>query len=528
MPDLSEGVLGAAIMLCWWELMRAKSRGRSVLFAALTGAGVFVIEANRVTGVFIVPVMLLCTLVFFRRRFGWLVLAGAFAALLYLGECFFYKRLFDDWLHDLTANLKNKEAKGTEFPNPWALPFRFLDTLWKGNPLAPFYCVAALVGIGHAWRRCGVLWRVVVLWFVALYLTYACAPQSLWPVRPLVRDADRFLAALAVPMSVLAAVGLWRLAAWLWARFANARWANRLARFERQRFAPIWLGVGVVALLAVMSTREIFDIGFVPEMRRYLAALPDGTKVFSHKPMREIVHLVAARDARRLEWFAPNEILHANPRLEAMAAQCSEFWYARKLVWLNTRKELEKAERAKEIVSQPALGSYFDEPEKDWRLAALFAKGDTPDLVFHQRRAGGSPPARVLSRDAAEWQQLIPPLPADWTPAAGKSAIQREWSVPADLRGRLVRFDFDAASPQVEACTIRLRFTASAGRKLRAEYLLKPYLWSGGGREFFALPIPTDADACQVQLRFAKSAKRVEFTSFRAVVEPTRQGRTFD
>lgn len=179
-------------------------------------------------------------------------------------------------------------------------------------------------------------------------------------------------------------------------------------------------------------------------------------------------------------------------------------------------------ERANEIAAQPALGSYFEEPEKAWRLAELFAKGDTPDLVFHQRRAAGSPPARVLSRDATEWQQLIPVLPAEWTPATGKSSFQREWPVPPELRGRLVRFDFDAASPQVEACTIRLRFTASGGRKLRAEFLLKPYLWSDGGREFFALPIPADADTCQVQLKFAKTAQRVEFTKFRAVVEPTR------
>ena len=177
MPDLSEGVLGAAIMLCWWELMRAQGRGRAVLFAALTGAGVFVIEANRVTGVFIVPLLILCTLLFFPKRFGWLVAAGVVATLLYAAQAGFYKWRFDDWLHDLTANLKNKEAKGTEFPNPWALPFRFLDTLWKGNPLAPFCCVTALVGIAHAWHGAACS-GVVVLWFVALYSRVR--PQSLW------------------------------------------------------------------------------------------------------------------------------------------------------------------------------------------------------------------------------------------------------------------------------------------------------------------------------------------------------------
>jgi hypothetical protein len=508
-------------MLCWWELMRATTRWRSVLFAVLTGAGVFVIEANRVTGVFIVLVLILCTLLYFPKRFGWLVAAGVVAALFYVTQAGFYKWRFDDWMHDLTANSKNKEAKGTEFPNPWALPFRFFDTLWKGNPLAPVYCITALVGIVHAWRRCGVIGRVVVWWFAGLFFAYSCAPQSLWPLRPLVRDADRFIAALAVPMSVLAAVGLWQIVGWLWARFGNARWADRLARCERWRFGRIAFGAGVVALMAVVSSREFFNIGFVPEMRRYLAALPDGTRVFSHKAMREIVFLVGARDARRLEWFAPNHILHREEELEAMAAQCSEFWYARKLVWLTTRKELEKMERAKEVAAQPLLGSYFDAPEKDWRLTALFAKGDTPDLVFYQRRKPGDP-APVVDPAVFLFPRSLPEFPITWQRENGKSSFDAVWDIPNDVRGKLVRIEFDAASPQVEAFTVRLRFTAPKLRRMRAGYLLKPYLWSGGGREFFTLRIPEDAVECAVQLKFAKNAKRVEFTSFRAIMEPAR------
>ena len=44
------------------------------------------------------------------RLLRWVVLAGVFSTLLYAGECFFYKRLFHDWLHDLTANAGNKGA----------------------------------------------------------------------------------------------------------------------------------------------------------------------------------------------------------------------------------------------------------------------------------------------------------------------------------------------------------------------------------------------------------------------------------
>ncbi|HYR58779.1 MAG TPA: hypothetical protein VEO95_09130, partial [Chthoniobacteraceae bacterium] len=233
MPDLSECVLGAAIMLAWWTLMNAQSRGAALLSAAALGGAIFVIEANRATGVLIVPLLVLCTLIFFPRRFGWLVAAGAVSAVLYAAECFFYKRLFDDWLHDLTANAGNKAAKGTEFPTPWLIPFRFLDTLWRGNNIAPIYAILAAIGIVPAWRRHGTLGRVVVVWFAGLYLLISCTPQSLSPLRPLVRDADRFLCALAVPMSALAVLGLW-FAGELLARSAfTAKVAQKLASFTR-------------------------------------------------------------------------------------------------------------------------------------------------------------------------------------------------------------------------------------------------------------------------------------------------------
>ncbi|HEX8295905.1 MAG TPA: hypothetical protein VF593_06360 [Chthoniobacteraceae bacterium] len=514
MPDLSEGVLGAAVMLAWWQMMQPQTRLPAILYALLTGAGITVLEANRVTGMFIVPVLILCTLLFFPRRFGWLVLAGVFSAVLYAGECLFYKRLFNDWLHDLSANTGNKGAKGTEYPNAWTMPFRFFDTLWKGNPLAPVYCIFSAIGIWSAWKRRGVLGRVIVVWFGGLYLLYSCAPQSLWPYRPLVRDADRFLCAIVVPMALLAVLGLWEIAR----RLAEQRVAGKVVKhaeeIARSKFGPALVLVGSVALLTAATSRALFDPGFVPEMRRYLASVPDGTRIFSHKAMREIVHLVDASSGRRLVWNAPNAILHRKPELEAQAAGAAEFWYARKLVWLTTRKELEKQKHA----TQPPLGSYFDLPEREWTLTGLFAKGDTPDLIFYRRRKPDSPAPLILNSDAAEWQQLLPALPAKWARKSGTSTLQKDWNVPDNLLGRVGRIELNAASEQVEALTIRLRFFRGRGDEI-AEYLLKPYLFPSGGKEFFALQIPANAESCQVQLKFAKSAEAVEFTSFRAVFE---------
>jgi hypothetical protein len=92
-----------------------------------------------------------------------------------------------------------------------------------------------------------------------------------------------------------------------------------------------------------------------------------------------------------------------------------------------------------------------------------------------------------------------------------------EWPVPASLRGKLVRFEIDAASEDVEAFHVRLRF--DHGRQMLTEYILKPYLHAESGKEFFVLAIPATAEKCRVQLHFAWSAQSVSFDHFRAVVE---------
>lgn len=516
MPDLSEGVWGAAVMLCWWMAMNAPTGAHAASFAALTGAAVFILEANRITGVFIVPVLAICTLLFFPRRFAWVIAAGVVATLLYGAEAFFYKQLFGDWLHSIHANMGNKGAKGTESIPLWYLPFRFLDSLWKGNPLAPFYCIFAALGIWVASRKPPLtsrqspltqpLGRVIVTWFIVLYLEYACAPQGFkggW--NPMLRDADRFLAGLAVPMSVLAAVGLFSLLDLARARVPALR--------DRLKINPIVCGAIAVAVLAVVTSREFFESGFVPKMRAYMASLAPGTKVFTHEAMRAMAFLVDPSGARRFDWRAPNKILHRDPHLETLAAESDQFWYVRKLVWLTTRKTLEK----KGLAEQQPLASYFEHPERDWVMTQLLAKGDTPDLIFLRRRTPADPPPRVLEASAAEFGGLVPPLPAEWKRGTSAEPAPVTWQVPDSLRGRFVRAELEAASQEVEAVAIRLRFFADG--KQRAEFLLKPYLHPQPGKEFFAFQIPADATSCEAQLRFSKKAKAVRFTGFRALVE---------
>ena len=525
MPDLSEGVWGAATVLCWWALMCAPSRALSVTWAALTGACIYIAESNRITGVFIVPVLLLSTWLHARRRFGWLIAAGAFALLFYIGECAFYHWLFKDWLHNLHANLGGKGHKGTEPIATWKLPVRFLSSLWKGALLAPLYCILTLVGLRVAWKwrssdesapasvrpeslGPAVLARVMVIWLVTLYLEYSCAPQSVWPWRPLIRDAERFLCGMAVPMSVLLVLG----AAWL-LQLPAVR-SRAAGRWVPQHPLATGAAAFVILALATWHARGIFSLGYAPEMSRYMQSLPAGTKVFTHESMRGVAFLVDASAARRLHWLAEREILQKSPALEAKSAQADEFWYARKLVWLNVRKQLEK----KSAEPEPPLASYFDTPEQNWRMVKLLAKsGDTPDLIFYRRRTPADPAPLILGADSAEFAGAFPKLPAEWKGGPKDQFKKGTWNVPGSLQGKFARIEIEAASQTVEPLHIQLHFLH--GTREDSAFVLKPYLHTAPAKEFFALQIPTGAERCEVQMRMLRNAKDVKFTGFRAVVE---------
>jgi hypothetical protein len=264
----------------------------------------------------------------------------------------------------------------------------------------------------------------------------------------------------------------------------------------------------------VVTSRAWFDLGFVPDFANYMRALPPATRVFTHESMRGIAFLCDPKAARQISFVAPgNRILHRTPDLESAAASCSEFWYARKLVWLSTRKKLE----LKEFNKQPQLASYFDAPEKDWTLVRLLAKGDTPDLIFYRRRTAKTPPPQVLKAGAPEFSRILPAIPAEWRDKQDKREYKERWEVPSSLRGKLARIEVTASADQVEAFTVRLKFKKE-GVEL-AEFNLKPYLHRDVGKDFFALPVPTDTDECDITLKFSPKAKVVKISEFRVVLE---------
>jgi hypothetical protein len=228
--------------------------------------------------------------------------------------------------------------------------------------------------------------------------------------------------------------------------------------------------------------------------------------------MRAIAQLCDSDAANKLNLIAPPEILYRDDVLEKQAAQCSEFWYAHKLVWLNERKRIEHHQLPK----QPPLGSYFEHPERDWAMVRLLAKENTPDLIFYRRRSPDHPESKVFDAASPELDGILPAPPLDWQRTGKESDIRRSWKVPESFRGKLTRLEMIAASPQVEPFTLLMRF--KSGKAVITEYLLKPYLYPEGGKEFFSFTIPANANQCDLTLRFSSKVKAVHFESFRVVL----------
>lgn len=506
MPDLSESFYGSAALLAWWTMMQAGDRRRGIFFGIISGLCIGLVFSNRITGIFITPVLAVGTLLLYPHRWKWLLLPAVIAALFVAAEGAIYHAICGDWLHAMHANLGGRGAKDTEPMALWQLPVRYLSGFFKGNRLSPVYAVTVAIGLWGAWRR-GPAGRLVVVWFAVLYLEYSCAVQSLHPVRPLIGSTYRYLAAFCFPMSLLAIIGLLEIGHLVCSRSVLARTiASTLA------VRPVVMGIGIVAALAAYTSRPLFDPGFIPRYRAHLSVLPEGTKIFTHHAMRDLAFLVDPRNARRLIWIAPAKILRRTDELEAQAALCDEFWYLRKHLWLTYRKA---EERSSEPQKQPSLPSYLDTPEHDWILSDVLMKADEPELVFYRRRPTGTFP-RILGPEAAEFADVMPKLPTAWNPGQNAKRVEKNWPVPASLRGRFVTFQFQVASPAVEPMLFKLRFTA--GGKDPFDCTFRPIVYRGGGKEFLAVKIPSNADNCWVQLNFNKN-KQVILSGFRAILD---------
>lgn len=512
MPDLPEGVFGACALLAWWKMMQAEKPARAVIFGVLSGISIGLAFFNRPTGIFIAPVLFVATLVFFPRRWRWLAVPALAAAGLFAVECAVYHSVCGDWLHSLHANLGGRRAKDVEVTAAWRLPVRYVSGFFHGNRLAPIYGVLALIGLWAAWRRGGSAGRLMVVWFGVLYFAYSCAVQSVHPLLPLIGSTFRYLATLALPMSVLVGVG----AVTLWRFLAERKWRWLCGVDEAVAHRPVLAGAAVVALLAVYTSRPFFGLGYIPELRRYMAGLPEGTRIFSHHGMHDAACLADAGAARRFQWIAPKHILLREEKLEAQAASCDQLWTLRKLLWLNERKDVEHdLPRA-----QPQLGSYIADPEHDWILTHVLSKDAEPAFTFSRRRPVGAPAPRVLTEESPELRQILPSTPAKWEAGKHPRIVSVDWNVPPELRGKIVSIETNAASKGVEPVMIKLRFSGPSGELTL--YELRPIFYAGGGEDHFAISIPADAEKCAIETKFTRKTHEVLLSRLRVVYDETR------
>jgi hypothetical protein len=507
MPDMSEGVLGAALVCAWLGLMQSAERGKKIAFAALSGLLLAVIHANRFTGLLTIPLLGLLTLLFFPRRFGWLLLVLGFAAGFVGIECAVYHSMTGDWLHSLHANMSARGKKGTESIALWYLPLRFFDTLFKGNRLATPFMLATIAGAFFAWRHHGRFGRIIVAWALLLYLGYSCAIQSVHPIRPMLRDADRFLGSLALPFSVLIAGAIEAAAAAIRRRSPPA--AQRFLDYGAAH--PWQTGTAIVFILCLVSTRQFFERGYIIPFRAYLAARPSQTRVFTHRPMRAFAFLMSARDAGRLEWFQRAQIIERTDELEAAARDADEFWYIRKLAWLRQRKDMLVDDKT----SPKTLGTYFDEPQTLWKLNEVLSASDNPEFIFYRKRAPSDPEVRTLH--ANDLGEKVPHLPAVWD-----GWKQKKLTVPIPLiaRNRLVQVQIISRANTVQPIFVRADFvTDTASDDYLDRFELKPHVYSTAAKDFYAFRIPAGATACNLELNIESGVKRLELLDLALILD---------
>lgn len=513
MPDLSEGFWVALAFFGWLHLMRASSSGPRIAFAALIGLCLAVGQANRITGVFAIPVLVVCTLAFHPRRILWLALAGIFAAGFVTIEAAIYHSLTGDWLHSIHANLGATGRKGTETQPIWQLPFRFLPAFYRRYSDVIFG-IAALIGFFPAIRWFGKPGRALVAYAILYLLTYSCALQSLFPPRPLVRDGDRFLASLAFPLSVLAALGLGLVADQIY---------RRLPILQKSPLRiPQFVFFILILSLIFFTTRPFRGPNYLNEISRYLDTVPAATKVMALPAMHQVATMANPSRAATLDWTLKKDILDPGTETLRVASRSDQIWFIRKWIWTGTRKKSEYDE----LDGIGNIAPYLRPPMKNWTAALAVPKGDVPDFVFLVRRDDD----RELSPFAPDGQLLrelfVPQLtvPGRWDlPQRPTHPVEYpRVSIPPALRGRTLFLGLNYSSDETEPVRANVYFYRDNERI--HDLTLKPYLFPELSGDFFFITIPEDADSLSLRLRISsEKAKRFTLDRFDLLLEKSTE-----
>lgn len=510
MPDLSEGFWVAAAFLAWLKLVRSGNTAAKWLLAAAVGLCIAIGQANRITGVFAIPVLVIATLACYPRKLGWLIACGAFASMFVFVEMAIYHAITGDWFHSLHANLGARGRKGTEEIPLWELPFRFLPSLFR-RPADSIFNILAVAGLGVAAFRFGRPGRAIAAFAVVYFLTYSCALQSFSPPRPLVRDGDRFLASLAFPLAILTALAIATLLSLI---PATVRRIKPIAFLHRRPAAAFLL---LAAVLIFLSSRTFRGNNYLHEIAGHLRSIPEGTKVLSHDAMRHVAHLADPAAASRVEWTLRKDLLVPSPDTLHQMNGSDQVWFIRKWIWTGTRKKSEY-----DVADQiDELAPFLRAPMAGWTAEAAIAKGDVPDFVFLSRRKNDAP-LREQAPDGRLLRDLLLPefdVPQTWTfekPPRETIVFPRR-PIPSWLRGRTLFIPSSQASNTTEPVRAWLHFYAD-GREIQ-KLTIKPYFFPETSEDFHFLSIPADADSMELRVRVSEKAREISLDSFRIFLD---------
>lgn len=508
MPDLSEGFWVAVAFLSWLKMVRCSVTSHKVAFAAVVGLALAVGQANRITGVFAIPVLVLATLSLYPRQILWLALSGGFALGFVSIEAAIYHSITGDWLHSLHANLGARGRKGTEPIPLWELPFRFLPTLFR-RPIDITFTSAALVGIVLAWTRLGAAGRALVIYAIGYFLTYSCALQSFSPPRPLVRDGERFLGSLAFPLSILCAYAANGAAVWMRSHLGRSRLDGRSLTLVL---------LALIIALVFLSKRPFRGPNYLHELSAYLETVPGGTRVLSHDAMRHVAHLANPAAAARVNWTLRKDLLTPSDDTIELTRGIDEIWFNRKWIWTNSRKKSEYNART----SLGDIAPWLRPPLSGWTAKLAVTKGDVPDFVFLHHRSDSRPLEEHSPQGLLLREELFPFLavPHTWT-------FTKPPREPFELKSITIRPDLAGRT-----LLLSLRFSANTTEPVRAKVdflrgenplqtlTFKPYFFPESSEDFFFVTIPPGTDRMSISVRLSAKVRRLTLDSFRLFTEP--------
>ncbi len=431
MPDIVEGVLalgGLAVLgvrAGWWGRRLGAAWRSAWVSGCLLGMLAFLSWVNRPTGLIWVIAAAILSCIRPRRMLPALAVAGLVFAAGCLVEALVYRQLFGDFAHRITANLRATGRKGTDPVALWWLPFRFLDSLAAGGLAKGFLFVASVWGSSVLWRRDGVAGRNLVAWWVLLYLGISCAFQSLFPLRPMVREGERFIANLAFPMSLCAAAGL--AAAWEWAR---PRLGSRFGAHP----AP-W-AAAAIAILALASGRPVRESTYVPILDRWIRGAGDVMIMDEDGSQAAWVVNPGEMAKRRVIRVGRREIIRDPECLDpARLGPARDYITTRNRVKVSLRKTVE----SKEPVDTARLSRDLFMPGSRWLLA---------DVAWGREKLDDEAAVLGSGRDAdsvmfLKFRRIAAGAERAWAPMLGRIGAWT-WQTDDPPRGRLERGPEDA------------------------------------------------------------------------------------